>query len=97
MTDQGDSAQPGHEPGSETPRRPGRSGVLGFVLRHPLGVLQSIGLILLAVIVLQNVEPTSIHLLFWSLGSVPKLVVILVAMLLGALLWEILRRLLRRS
>jgi uncharacterized integral membrane protein len=78
-------------------RRAKRPGVLAFLLRHPVGVLQTIAWILVAVIVLQNVEPTSIHLLFWSVGAVPKLVVILVAMLAGAVLWEVLRRLLRRS
>ena len=64
-----------------------------FVARHPAGVIQALFIALLAIVVLQNVEPIPIDLLFWSLPSVPKLVLILVAMLAGGVLWEIARRL----
>ena len=52
--------------------------------------------LLLAVIVLQNIEPIEIDLLFWSVARVPKLVLILVSMLIGGLIWEVVRRRLRR-
>ena len=67
-----------------------------FVVGHPVGVLQGIFVALLAIVVLQNLEPTSIDVLFWSVTSLPKLVVILLAMLAGAALWEIARRLFAR-
>jgi uncharacterized integral membrane protein len=97
VNDRSDSLQAGPATGPASERRAGRSGVLGFILRHPVGVLHAIVLLLLAIVVFQNVEPMSIHVLFWSIGAVPKLVVILVAMVVGAVLWEIVRRLLRRS
>ena len=53
-------------------------------------------IVLLAIVVLQNLEPTSIDVLFWSVPSLPKLVLILVAMLAGGVLWEIARRLIPR-
>ena len=67
-----------------------------FVGRHPAGVVQGFFVALLAVVVLQNLEPTSIDVLFWSVPDLPKLVVILLAMLAGGLLWEIARRILPR-
>lgn len=67
-----------------------------FLRRHPIGVLQGVFLFLVLVVVLQNLEPTPFDVLFWSIASVPKLVLIFVAMLVGGLLWEILRRLLVR-
>jgi uncharacterized integral membrane protein len=73
---------------------PGRA--VRFVGRHPTGVAQGIFVALVAIIVLQNLEPTSIDVLFWSVTSLPKLVLILVAMLLGGVTWEIARRLLTR-
>ena len=61
------------------------------------GTVNKTGFALLVVIVvLQNLEPTSIDVLFWSMKSVPKLFLLLVSMLIGAATWEILRRLLRR-
>jgi len=67
-----------------------------FVARHPTGVIQGVFIALLAIVVLQNLEPTSIDLLFWSVPSLPKLVLILVAMLAGGVLWEIARRVISR-
>jgi uncharacterized integral membrane protein len=47
--------------------------------------------------VLQNLEPTSIDILFWTLVDIPKLLLLLASMLAGGLIWELLRRsLLRR-
>jgi uncharacterized integral membrane protein len=59
-------------------------------------VVQGVFVVLIAIVVLQNVEPTSIDVLFWSVPGLPKLVLILVAMLAGGLIWEIARRLLSR-
>lgn len=64
----------------------------GWLRHHPLGALQVILLILLVIVIAQNLEPTSIDVLFWSAARLPKLVVILISMLLGALIWEGIRR-----
>lgn len=72
----------------------GRS--VDFVLRHPIGVVQFVFFALVAVVVLQNLEPVSIDVLFWSVRGLPKLVLILLSMLVGAAAWEVLRRLPRR-
>ena len=85
------AAQP---PSGDAPQRrslPVRSA--RFAARHPVGVVQGIFIVLVAIVVLQNLEPTSIDLLFWSVPELPKLVLILVAMLAGGALWEIARRL----
>jgi uncharacterized integral membrane protein len=68
----------------------------GWLRHHPLGALQAILLILLVIVIAQNLEPTSIDVLFWSAARLPKLVIILISMLLGALLWEAIRRRWRR-
>lgn len=83
-------SQPAPEPQSAL----GRIGA--FVGRHPTGVLQSILFFLAAVVVLQNVESTSIDVLFWSVHTFPKIVLIFLSMLLGAAVWEVLRRRLGR-
>jgi uncharacterized integral membrane protein len=67
-----------------------------FIARHPLGLLQTLFAVLVVIVVLQNLEPTSIDILFWSMKSVPKLFLLLASMLTGAAVWEVLRRLLRR-
>jgi len=72
------------------------AGIGRFVVRHPAGVLQGVFVALLVIVVLQNLEPTSIDVLFWSVSSLPKLVLILGAMVAGGALWEIARRLLTR-
>jgi hypothetical protein len=82
--------------GGETSRASLPAGIARFVARHPSGVAQGLFVALLAIVVLQNLEPTSIDVLFWSVPSVPKLVLILGAMLAGGALWEIARRLLTR-
>jgi len=65
---------------------------VGRIARHPRGVAQGIGFGLLAIIVLQNVESTSVDVLFWTVSELPKLVLIFLAMIIGALGWEVLRR-----
>jgi uncharacterized integral membrane protein len=85
---------------SPTANQPSRASlparIARFVAGHPAGVLQGLFVALLAIVVLQNLEPTSIDVLFWSVASLPKLVLILGAMLAGGALWEIARRLLTR-
>jgi uncharacterized integral membrane protein len=71
-------------------------GLLHLVARHPWRFAQGLFVALLVIVVLQNLEPTSIDVLFWSIPSLPKLVVILIAMLAGGVVWEIARRLLVR-
>jgi len=82
------------------PRDPGSGSsfgrIVGFVGRHPSQVVQFVLFSLLAIVILQNVEPTSIDVLFWSIASVPKLLLIFLSMLVGAASWELLRGRLRR-
>jgi len=66
-----------------------------FVRRHPARILQVVFFSLLAIIVLQNVEPTSIDVLFWSFAGLPKLVLILLSMAVGAAAWALASRWLR--
>jgi uncharacterized integral membrane protein len=68
------------------------SRTLRFVARHPLGVAQGVFFVLVAIVVLQNLESTSIDVLFWSIPTFPKLVLIFLSMLVGALAWEVARR-----
>jgi len=83
-------------PANEPSRASLPASIARFVGRHPAGVVQGVFVALLAIVVLQNLEPTSIDVLFWSVPSLPKLVLILVAMLAGGLIWEIARRLFAR-
>jgi len=62
------------------------------IARHPRGVAQGICFALLAIIVLQNIEPTSVDVLFWTVSELPKLILIFLAMIIGALVWEVVRR-----
>lgn len=70
--------------------------VARFVARHPLRTVQGVFFAVVIIVVLQNLESTSIDLLFWSIPTFPKLVLILFSMLVGAAAWEIARQLLRR-
>ncbi len=67
-----------------------------WLLSHPLGALQLLGLILLVIIIAQNLEPTSIDILFWTLVDIPKLLLLLISMVAGALVWELAKRTLLR-
>lgn len=89
------SSEPQHDGTSlETgPARRSKIGaVFGFLARHPIGVLQVLFVALVAIVVLQNLEPTTLDVLFWSIPGLPKLAMLLVAMVVGALVWEIARR-----
>jgi uncharacterized integral membrane protein len=93
------SEQPSEVPQKST--EPGASGsaigrVAQFAVRHPIGIAHSAFFVLVAIVVLQNLEPTSIDVLFWKFASVPKLVLIFFSMIVGAAAWELARRLLRR-
>ena len=81
-----DSPRPGSKLG-----RPAKAGGR-WLRRHPLGALQILLLILVLVVIAQNLEPTSIDLLFWTVAALPKLVLMLLSMVVGALVWEGLRR-----
>ena len=65
---------------------------VAFVVRHPIGIVQFVFFSLVAIIILQNLESTSIDVLFWSVSTLPKLILILFSMLIGAAAWELLRR-----
>jgi uncharacterized integral membrane protein len=67
-----------------------------FVFKHPIGVVQFIFFSLTAIVILQNLESTSIDVLFWSVPAFPKLALMFFSMLVGAAAWEVVRRLLRR-
>jgi uncharacterized integral membrane protein len=69
---------------------------LRFVTRHPLRVAQAVFFTLVGIVVLQNLESTSFDVLFWSIPTFPKLVLIFLSMGVGAVAWEIARRLLGR-
>lgn len=94
MTQQADT--PAGGPGEARGSKSAVARFFRFLGRHPIGVVQAVLLLLVAIVVLQNVESTSIDLLFWSLPELPKLVLIFGSMLVGAAAWEILRRWLRR-
>ncbi|EKF74981.1 hypothetical protein A11A3_05991 [Alcanivorax hongdengensis A-11-3] len=63
-----------------------------WLLHHPVGAVQLLLALLAVVIVFQNLEPTSIDILFWTLVDIPKLFLLLISMVIGALIWEMLRR-----
>jgi uncharacterized integral membrane protein len=65
---------------------------VAFAVRHPIGIVQFVFFSLVAIIILQNLESTSIDVLFWSVSTLPKLVLICLSMLIGAAAWEFLRR-----
>lgn len=89
---------------NQTPSEPGKASASGSALgrflallaRHPSGVVQFLVFLLAAIVILQNVESTAIDVLFWSIPAIPKLVLILVSMLVGAAIWEVARRWIRR-
>lgn len=69
-------------------RRIGRS-----IAQNPARSIQIVFFTLVAIIILQNLETTEIDVLFWSFAALPKLVLIFVSMIVGALAWELARRL----
>ena len=57
------------------------------------GTLSFIGVCSLVVFVAaQNLEPTTIDILFWSLPGVPKLFALIGSAVAGAIIWELGRR-----
>ena len=62
------------------------------VWHHRTLLARSVAGLLVAIVVLQNLEATEVDFLFWSFLKVPKLVLMLVSMLVGAVAWELGRR-----
>jgi uncharacterized integral membrane protein len=93
MTQAGSNSDSG---GEASRQRSWLGSSLELAARRPGAVALAALALLVVIIVLQNVEPVEIDLLFWSVARVPKLVLILVSMLLGALIWEVARRRLSR-
>lgn len=93
MTDQSSDAQ------SESAKAGGFGSRLRrvpqFIVRNPIRAAQFGFFLLLAIIILQNLESTSIDVLFWSIAALPKLVLIFLSMVVGAAAWELARRLMR--
>jgi hypothetical protein len=81
-----------HESGEVTGSGSAFGRGVAFVVRHPIGIVQFVFFALVAIIILQNLESTSIDVLFWSVSTLPKLVLICLSMLIGAVTWEVLRR-----
>jgi uncharacterized integral membrane protein len=89
------SSPPG--PSGPPPASPGLfSRMARAAARHPMRVVKWIAGLLVAIVLIQNLEPTSFHVLFWQIAQLPKLVALLIAMAIGALAWEVLRRALLR-
>jgi len=68
-------------------RRAGR-----FIVEKPMAALQIVFFVLVAIVVLQNLESTPIDVLFWTIAALPKLVLIVLSMVVGAVIWELIRR-----
>ena len=87
----------------ETRTESAKAGGFGAKLRglgrsigqNPVRTVQIVFFALIAIIVLQNLETTSIDVLFWSIAALPKLVLIFLSMIVGAVAWELARRLKR--
>lgn len=58
-------------------------------LTRPKTIIWIVVVAILLTLILQNVEPVQIDLLFWSLPHVPLLLLILISMALGALLYKL--------
>jgi len=91
MTDQSDEALDGSAKAGGFGAKLGRIG--RYIVQNPLRTVQFVFFALLAIIILQNLETTSIDVLFWTIAALPKLVVIFLSMILGAITWELIRRL----
>ena len=93
MTDQLDEGQAG------SPKTGGiGSRIRGLgqsIVRNPIRAAQFVFFFLVAIIILQNLESTSIDVLFWSFAALPKLILIFISMVVGAAAWELVRRLKR--
>jgi len=58
-------------------------------LTRPKTLIWIVVAAILLTLILQNVEPVQIDLLFWSLPHVPLLLLILISMALGAILYKV--------
>ena len=93
MTGQSDESQAGSENVGGSYSRVHRIG--RSIVRNPFRSAQFFFFALVAIIILQNLESTSIDVLFWSFAALPKLILIFVSMVIGAAAWELVRRLKR--
>ena len=91
MTDQLNETQSGSAKTGGSGLRFSR--VRQFIVRNPNRTAQFVFFLLVAIIILQNLESTSIDFLFWSIAALPKLVLIFLSMVVGAAAWELVRRL----
>jgi uncharacterized integral membrane protein len=91
MTDQPDEVQNGSAKAGGVGTRLRRIGQ--FIVENPLRTAQIVFFALVVIIILQNLETTSIDILFWTIAALPKLVLIFLSMIIGALAWELVRRL----
>lgn len=83
---------------TQQPQKKSRSKRAGqWFLAHPVGTIQLLLLVLLLVIIGQNMEPTDIDVLLWTWEGIPKLILLLMSMVVGAAGWEALRQLFRRK
>ena len=91
--------QPLNESKTESPKANGIGSkfrrAAQFSIQNPIRTNQFVFFSLVAIIILQNFETTSIDVLFWSITSLPLLVLIFLSMVVGAVAWELLRRLKR--
>ena len=85
------------EPQAESGKKSGLRGTFrnvgSFIVRSPMRATQLLFFFLIAIVIVQNLETTSIDVLFWSITSLPKLVLIFLSMVVGALAWELVLRL----
>jgi uncharacterized integral membrane protein len=61
--------------------------VMEFGWTHRAAVWRIAVVLVVLIIILQNIEPTHVDLLFWSLPAVPKLVLMVVSALFGAVFY----------
>jgi uncharacterized integral membrane protein len=90
MPDQSDEARDGSAKAGGFGAR--LRGIGRFIAKNPLRAAQVVFFALVAIIILQNLETTSIDILFWSIAALPKLVLIFLSMIVGAAAWELVRR-----
>ena len=97
LTGSADEDEASIQPAQAAPGPSKKARMARFMWRHPWGVVRTLFAILVLIFIAQNSEPVDVDLLFWTLVQVPKLLFILASMFLGAVSWELLRRLFRRA
>lgn len=75
---------------SQTGHAPKQAKSKGNFFTRPKTIMWIVIFALFLTLILQNVEPVQIDLLFWSLPNVPLLLLIIISMVVGALLYKIL-------